>query len=66
MYWGQAGEVEDVHAVLDGDLNIGQRLHLLNRPSRRHWNRHVKGLTSIQHRDIETLWKYQIQDLFDV
>ena len=66
VYRSQTREVEDVETILDGDLNIGQRLHLLNWPSRRHWNRHVKGLTSIQHRDIETLRRYQIKDLFDV
>jgi len=45
---GNAGKVEDVNAVLDGNLNVCEMIHLLDRASAVHGQADVQGLASIQ------------------
>ena len=58
--WSNTGKIEDIDAVLDCDLDIGQWVHLLHWASARHRNRNVQALSSVQHRNIERLQERRI------
>ena len=55
--WGNTGKVEDVDAVLDCDLDIGQWVHLLDWASAGHRNRNIQALSSVQHWNVQRLQK---------
>ena len=55
VYRSQTREVEDVETVLDGDLNVGERVHLLDRSSGGHGHTDVQRLASVQHWNVERL-----------
>ena len=55
VYRSQTREVEDVETVLDGDLNVGERVHLLDRSSGGHGDTDVQRLASVQHWNVERL-----------
>jgi len=59
-----AGEVEDVDVVLDGDLDVGQRVHLLYGAAGVHGKTDVQNLPSVQQGDIERLGGGQTETVF--
>ena len=58
------GEVEDVDVVLDRDLNVGERVHLLYGAAGVHGKTDLQQLPSIQQRDVERLGGSQAESIF--